>query len=84
MNQLPTWKISISKNPENEAWWQHAIELYSVMPESVPEAIHPLLDSQWEETEVVATRTEVKYAQAWATGISGWNPKNGGLIFKRI
>lgn len=84
MEQPPTWTIVAVKNSENAAWWAHALEAFANIPESVPEFIHPLLDPNWNETEVVATRAEVRDAQAWATGIPGWKANNGGLLFKRI
>lgn len=83
MDQLPTWKIAAQKTDTTEAWWHHALEMYSLFPEAVPDAIHPLLDPEWNETEVVATRSEVRDVQAWATGLPGWNPNSGGLLFKR-
>lgn len=84
MDQTPTWKIAAVKNSENESWWHHAQEIYLIVPDSVPESIHPLIDPNWNETEVVATRAEVRDAQAWAIGIAGWNSQNGGLVFRKL
>lgn len=84
MDLSPTWKIISVKNAETEAWWYHAKEFYNLYPDAVPEAIHPLFDPEWNETEVVATRGEVKDAQAWAIGISGGKTNYGGLAFKRL
>lgn len=84
MGPFPNWQIIAVKNEDTKHWWSVAHNLYAVRPDLTPDAISPLLDEAWGETEVFATSKDVKEVQSWATGIDGWNNKGSPLQFKKI
>lgn len=77
------WRIIAVKTDENKAWWESAQRIFADNPDAVPEVLHPLIDPTWNETEAMATRNEVKYAQAWLIGVPGWNDLHSPLLFKK-
>jgi hypothetical protein len=68
-------------NDDTRTWWEHARAMYEHYPESVPDAMYPLLDEQWPENEIMVTRSEMRYIQAWATGLVGWSSQHPALDF---
>lgn len=79
----PTWIVKANKNSETQAWWNNVANIFLNYPDSIPDAIDPLIDPQWSETAIMATNEDVRHIQAWATGIDGWITRNSPLSFEK-
>lgn len=66
------WRVTAVVNDDTKAWWAAAKQAYNEYPLSVPDSVYPLLDENWGEKEIIATRNEIRDIQAWAIGLPGW------------
>lgn len=76
-------KVTAIHNEQTKLWWEVARQTYREYPQSIPEAVHPLVDEAWNDEEIIATKSELKDIQAWAIGVPGWISAHPALRFSK-